>query len=233
VLDIEDEGKVFRLAFTGDLGRHHLPVLRDPEVPDGVECLISESTYGDRQHAPIEQMGDQLVEVIQRTVARGGKILIPSFALERAQEIVYELKQLRRAGRLPAIPVYVDSPLTVKLTDVFRMHPECYDAAARAMLQSGDSPFEFEGLRYVTEVEESMAIDAEERPSITIAASGMCEAGRVLHHLRARIEESRGSDSLAQEYYRQFLRRYDRPMPSQAHLVSESKAALARLQQDK
>jgi metallo-beta-lactamase family protein len=193
VLDIEDEGRTFRLAFTGDLGRHHLPVLRDPEVPTGVECLISESTYGDRLHAPIEQMGDQLVAVVKRTVARGGKVLIPSFALERAQEIIYELKQLRRAGRLPAIPVYLDSPLAVRLTDVFRLHPECYDASARTLLQSGDSPFEFEGLRYVSSVEDSMAIDAESRPSITIAASGMCEAGRVLHHLRAGIEDARNT----------------------------------------
>jgi metallo-beta-lactamase family protein len=193
VLDIDDEGRSFRLAFTGDLGRHHLPVLRDPEVPTGVECLISESTYGDRLHPPIQQMGDQLVEVVKRTVARGGKVIIPSFALERAQEIIYELKLLRREGRLPEIPVYLDSPLAVRLTDVFRLHPECYDSAARALLQSGDSPFEFEGLRYVSSVEDSMAIDAESRPSITIAASGMCEAGRVLHHLRAGIEDSRNT----------------------------------------
>ena len=193
VLDIDDEGRSFRLAFTGDLGRHHLPVLRDPEVPTGVECLISESTYGDRLHPPIQQMGDQLVEVVKRTVARGGKVIIPSFALERAQEIIYELKLLRQEGRLPEIPVYLDSPLAVRLTDVFRLHPECYDAAARALLQSGDSPFEFEGLRYVSTVEDSMAIDAESRPSITIAASGMCEAGRVLHHLRTGIEDSRNT----------------------------------------
>jgi metallo-beta-lactamase family protein len=193
VLDVEDEGRALRLAFTGDLGRHHLPILRDPEVPDGVECLITESTYGDRLHGDVALMGEELADVIRRTHARGGKIVIPSFALERAQEVVYELKLLRRAGRIPALPVYVDSPLTVKLTDVFRLHPECYDSAARELLDAADSPFQFEGLRYVSSVEDSMAIDRDDRPAIIIAASGMCEAGRVLHHLRSTIGDSKNA----------------------------------------
>ncbi len=193
VLDVEDEGRRVRVAFTGDLGRHHLPILRDPEVPARVDCLITESTYGDRLHPAIEQMGEELAAVVGRTVARGGKIIIPSFALERAQEIVYELKRLRQDGRIPPIPVYVDSPLTVKLTDVFRLHPECYDADARALLQGNDSPFEFEGLRYVSDPEESKAIDQSERPAIIIAANGMCEGGRVLHHLRATIGDSKNA----------------------------------------
>jgi metallo-beta-lactamase family protein len=191
VLDVEDEGRTLRLAYTGDLGRHHLPILRDPEVPTGVECLLTESTYGDRLHGDIARTGDALAEIVRRTHARGGKIIIPSFALERAQEIIYELKLLRAAGRIPALPVYVDSPLTVKLTDVFRLHPECYDAEARELLRRRDSPFHFEGLRYVSSAEESIAIDRDERPAIIIAASGMCEAGRVLHHLRATLEDSR------------------------------------------
>ena len=196
VLDVEDEGRPNghrRIAFTGDLGRHHLPILRDPEVPDGVDCLLSESTYGDRLHPSIEDTSDELAAIIARTVARGGKIVIPSFALERTQEIVYELKLLRARGRVPAIPVYVDSPLSVKLTDVFRLHPECYDKEARALLRGEDSPFQFDGLRYVSDVEDSKAIDQEERPSITISASGMCEAGRVLHHLRATVEDSKNT----------------------------------------
>jgi metallo-beta-lactamase family protein len=193
VLNIEDEGRVLRLAFTGDLGRHHLPILRDPEVPDGVECLLTESTYGDRLHGSIEKMGDDLAEVVRRTHARGGKLVIPSFALERAQEIVYELKILRAQGRIPALPVYVDSPLTVKLTDIFRLHPECYDRAARELLKGQDSPFQFEGLRYVSEVQESIDIDLDDRPSIIISASGMCEAGRVLHHLRATITDPKNT----------------------------------------
>jgi metallo-beta-lactamase family protein len=187
VLDIDDEGEHTRIAFTGDLGRHHLPILRDPEVPDGAHCLIMESTYGDRLHDPIEQAGDALAEVIQRTFQRGGKVIIPSFALERAQEIIYELKQLKARGRLPNIPVYVDSPLTVKLTEVFKQHPDCYDRETFDLLNSGDSPFDFEGLHYVSDVEESKAIDAKPGPAIIISASGMCEGGRVLHHLRATI----------------------------------------------
>lgn len=193
VLDIDDDGRTLRLAFTGDLGRHHLPILRDPEVPSRVECLLTESTYGDRLHGPIERLGDDLAAVINRTHGRGGKIVIPSFALERAQEIVYELKLLKRRGAIPELPVYVDSPLTVKLTEVFRLHPDCYDQAARELLRSNDSPFEFEGLTYVSDVEESKRIDEDQRPSIIVSASGMCEAGRVLHHLRTTIGDSRNT----------------------------------------
>jgi metallo-beta-lactamase family protein len=193
VLDIDDDGRDLRLAFTGDLGRHHLPILRDPQIPSRVECLLMESTYGDRLHPPVERLGDDLAAVVTRTTARGGKIVIPSFALERTQEIVYELKLLRRQERIPAVPVYVDSPLTVKLTDVFRLHPECYDEAARELLRREDSPFEFSGLKYVSDVEESKRIDEETRPSIIISASGMCEAGRVLHHLRATVGDSRNT----------------------------------------
>jgi len=191
VLDIEDEGRRTRLAFTGDLGRRGLPILRDPEIPAQVEALITESTYGDRLHAPIEETGEALAATIRRTVERGGKVIIPAFALERAQELVYQLKRLRESRRIPAVPVYVDSPLTVKLTDVFRLHPECYDGEARALLQQSSSPFEFEGLRYVSDVEDSKAIDASDAPAIVIAGSGMCEGGRVLHHLRATIGDAR------------------------------------------
>jgi metallo-beta-lactamase family protein len=193
ILDIEDDGQTTRLAFTGDLGRRHLPILRDPEIPDGVEHLLMESTYGDRLHDPIEKAGEALAEVVRRTCGRGGKVVIPSFALERAQEIIYELKHLRQNGSIPPVPVYVDSPLTVKLTDVFRLHPECYDREARELLHRASSPFDFEGLRYVSDLEDSKAIDAEERPSIIIAGSGMCEGGRVLHHLRGIIGDPRST----------------------------------------
>jgi metallo-beta-lactamase family protein len=193
VLDIDDEGRSVRLVYTGDLGRHHLPILRDPEVPSGAECLISESTYGDRLHAPMARTEEELASVVRRTLDRGGKVLIPTFALERAQEVIYDLKRLRQSGQLPQVPVYLDSPLAVRLTDVFRLHPECYDHDARALLQGQDSPFDFAGLRYVSSVEDSMAIVAETRPSIVIAASGMCEAGRILHHLRAGIDDARNT----------------------------------------
>jgi metallo-beta-lactamase family protein len=137
------------------------------------------------------ETGEALAAAIRRTVGRGGKVIIPAFALERAQEIVYQLKRLRAEARVPAVPVYVDSPLTVKLTDVFRLHPECYDAEARALLQQSSSPFEFEGLRYVSDVEDSKAIDGRDEPAVIIAGSGMCEGGRVLHHLRACIGDDR------------------------------------------
>jgi metallo-beta-lactamase family protein len=190
-LDVEDGGHVRRVVFTGDLGRHHLPILGDPEIPDGATALITESTYGDRLHPPIAAMDDELAAVVTRTIGRGGKIIIPSFALERAQEVVYALKGLRRAGRIPLVPVYVDSPLASNLTQVFRLHPECYDADARAALAGGDSPFEFDGLRYVASVEESVALTHSADPAIVIAAGGMCEGGRVLHHLKAIVEEPR------------------------------------------
>jgi metallo-beta-lactamase family protein len=194
ILEIEDDdGKTKRVAFTGDLGRRNMPILRDPEVPEGIDTLITESTYGDRLHKPIEAMTEELAAIVKRTYERGGKLVIPSFALERAQEVVHALKQLRNEGRVPKIPVYVDSPLTVKITDIFKLHPECYDAETRALVQGKDSPFDFEDLRYVHEKEESKAIDSEREPSIIIAASGMCEAGRILHHLKATIESDRNT----------------------------------------
>jgi metallo-beta-lactamase family protein len=186
-------GDTRRLVFSGDLGRHNMPILRDPEVPPGASCLIMESTYGDRNHDPIEEMEDQLHDVITRTVKRGGKVIIPSFALERAQEVIYSLKQLEKQGRLPNVPVYVDSPLTVKLTDVFRIHPECFDEETRTLLLEGDSPFDFAGLRYVSSVEDSKAIDRSDTPCVVISASGMCEFGRVVHHLVAALENRRNS----------------------------------------
>ena len=192
VIDVEDGGRHARIAFTGDLGRHHLPILRDPEVPDDVDVLISESTYGDRLHGPITESTDELTRAIRRTAARGGKVIVPSFALERAQEVIYTLGLARREGAVPpSLPVYVDSPLATRLTDVFRLHPDCYDQATYEALRSGRSPFDFDGLRYVTDVEESKAISADPRPCVIIAGSGMCEGGRVLHHLRGAVADPR------------------------------------------
>jgi metallo-beta-lactamase family protein len=190
-LDIEDQGRVERVVFTGDLGRQGMPILRDPEIPEGATRLILEGTYGDRVHPPLESLDDELAAVVNRTAGRGGKVLIPSFALERAQQLIVSLKKLRKAGRIPALPVYVDSPLTTDITQVFRLHPECYDAELSSLLAHGDSPFAFEGLRFIDRVEESRAIDASDEPSIIISASGMCEAGRILHHLRAHLSDRR------------------------------------------
>jgi metallo-beta-lactamase family protein len=193
VLDVEEDGKTRRIVFTGDLGRNGRPILRDPEVPEGTDVLLTESTYGDRLHDNTDKMDDDLAAVVNRTHARGGKLIIPSFALERAQEVIFALKGLRVKGLIPDIPVFVDSPLTVKITDVFKLHPECFDAETRALLRARSSPFDFDGLTYVDDVEGSKAIDADQRPSIIISASGMCEAGRVLHHLKASIEDEKST----------------------------------------
>jgi metallo-beta-lactamase family protein len=193
VLDVEDEGKTKRIVFTGDLGRNHMPILRDPELVDGANVLVTESTYGDRLHPPLEAMDEAFVELIKRVYKRGGKMIVPSFALERAQEVVYAIKRLRIKRAIPPIPVYVDSPLTVKITDVFKMHPECYDDETRALIQGHESPFDFDHLRYVSDREDSKAIDASDECSIIISASGMCEAGRVLHHLKASIEDPKNA----------------------------------------
>jgi metallo-beta-lactamase family protein len=192
-LDADVVGEQRRLVFSGDLGRRNMPILRDPEVPPGASCLLMESTYGDRIHDPIERVEEELLEIVKRTVERGGKVIVPSFALERAQEVIYALKDLKKQGRLPNIPVYVDSPLTVKLTDVFRIHPECFDGATRNAFLAGDSPFDFDGLRYVSSVEDSKAIDQSEEPAVVISASGMCEYGRVVHHLAATLESRKNT----------------------------------------
>jgi metallo-beta-lactamase family protein len=191
VLDIEDEGQQKRLVFTGDLGRRAMPILRDPEVPSGAELLITESTYGDRLHANVGEMDEALLAAVRRVFERGGKVIIPSFALERAQEIIFALKRLRSSGRLPRVPVYVDSPLTVKITEVFKLHPECFDEAARRLLGGRESPFEFEELRYVSDRRDSQSLDESAEPAVIISASGMCEGGRVLHHLQAMVEDPR------------------------------------------
>jgi metallo-beta-lactamase family protein len=191
ILDLDDAGARTRLAFTGDLGRRDLPILRDPEVVSGAHCLLMESTYGDRLHPPLGDAIGTLASTIQRTIGRGGKVIIPAFALERAQELVHALHRLRLENRIPAVPVYVDSPLAIKVTDVFRLHPESLRRELHAQLQGNHTPFDFPGLTYVSDVEDSKAIDASPEPSIMIAGSGMCEGGRVLHHLRATIEDPR------------------------------------------
>jgi metallo-beta-lactamase family protein len=193
ILDVEDDDQKIRLAFTGDLGRKHIPILREPEIPEGVTHLLMESTYGDRLHDPIESTTHAFADVINRTCNRGGRIVIPAFALERAQEIIYELKKLHDDKRIPSIPVYIDSPLTVKLTDVFKLHPECYDVDTLNLLRGMNSPFEFPGLEYVSSVEDSKKIASFNGSSIVISASGMCEAGRVLHHLAATVEDPKNT----------------------------------------
>ena len=192
-VDVKMNGHRRRVAFSGDIGRRNLPILRDPVPPEHADYVIMESTYGNRTHAPAEDMQGQLLDVIQRTRARGGKVIIPSFALERAQEIVYSLNQLIKDGRLKPLPVYVDSPLTVNLTEVFRRHPECYDADATEFDHDHGDPFGFRLLTMVESVDESKALNTLDHPAVIISASGMCEAGRIVHHLRNSIEDKRNT----------------------------------------
>jgi metallo-beta-lactamase family protein len=194
VLDVEEDGSRKRVAFTGDLGRAERPILRDPEVVSDVDLLITESTCGDRLHDPRDKMDEDLGRVISSTIRRGGRVIIPSFALERAQEIIVAIKQLKRTGAIPrSLPVYVDSPLTVRVTDVFKLHPECYDHETRQMMRGDDSPFEFDDLTYVEDKELSKRVSSSGEPAVVISASGMCEAGRVLHHLRTAVEDPKNT----------------------------------------
>ena len=192
-LDLEEAGVRKRLVFSGDLGRPNAPILRDPETLDGADVLLVESTYGDRLHEPYTEMDDRLAAIITRTFARGGKVLVPSFALERAQEVLHSLTRLQLAGKLGPIPIYVDSPLTVRLTQVFQRHTECFDSETLALMRSGRSPFDPQNVRYVSDVEESKAIDASDEPCVIVSASGMCEAGRIVHHLRASLDDPRST----------------------------------------
>ena len=187
VLDVEHGAEHRRIIFSGDLGRKNMPILRDPERAEGADVLLCESTYGDRVHPPRETMDAALAEVVTRTAARGGKVIIPTFALERAQELLLSLRHLRESGAIAPIDVYVDSPLAVKVTDVFRMHPECFDPETRALFRGGASPFDFDRLEYVSSVEDSKRVAGGDRPMIVLAGSGMCESGRVVHHLRSAI----------------------------------------------
>jgi metallo-beta-lactamase family protein len=192
VLDLQERGRRFRLGFTADLGRLHLPILKDPESLTDLDALIIESTYGNREHDPISESGSELSEVIRSTYAKGGKLIIPAFALERTQELLFLLAGLKASGDLPAdMPVYVDSPLAVRCTEVFVQHSEAYDKDTRALIEKGMNPFDFPGLHMVHSVEESMALNTARASMIIIAASGMMEAGRVLHHLHNSIEDPR------------------------------------------
>jgi metallo-beta-lactamase family protein len=172
-----------RLVYSGDIGRSGLPIVRDPEPPAGpVDTLIVESTYADREHEPVPDAERRLGEIVRRVAARGGKVLVPSFALGRTQEVVYSLHRLWRAGEIPEVPVYIDSPLAVDVTAVFRLHPEIFDRRER-LVADGAKLFDFPLVRYVRDVADSMRLNTLAGPAVIVAASGMAESGRILHHL--------------------------------------------------
>lgn len=187
------EADGIRLAFSGDVGRHGLPIIRDPEHLDPVDYLIMESTYGNRFHPTLAHAADVLADIVNRTAGRGGKIIVPAFAVGRTQQLVLLLHQLMDAQRIPSLPIFVDSPLAVNATEVFRKHPECYDLEARQFLTDGDDPFGFRLLTYIREAAESKKLNDLRGPCVILSASGMCEAGRILHHLRNNIENPRNT----------------------------------------
>jgi len=192
-LTLVEDGRTVRLGFSGDVGRAGLPIINDPETLPPVDYLIMESTYGDRLHKPIEAVGDKLEAIVNRTYGRGGRLIVPSFAVGRTQQLVLMLHELINAGRIPAFPIFVDSPLAVNITEVYRKHSELFDAEARQFSDKGEDPFGFSRLRYVREVAESKALNDLHGPYMVISASGMCEAGRILHHLKNGIGDSRNT----------------------------------------
>jgi len=189
VLDIEENGRKLRLWFSGDIGRRKLPLLRDPVLPEAADYLLMESTYGDKPHRDPDDAYVEFRDVVNRTIRRGGKVIIPAFAVGRTQELVYCLNQMMQSGDVPKVPVFVDSPLAVNASDIFRKHPEVFDEETREFVAHAKHPaLDFAQLTYTRSVEESKALNERKDPMVIISASGMAEAGRILHHLRNNIE---------------------------------------------
>jgi len=193
LLHYHGDGRRTRVVFSGDVGRPGQAIVRDPDTMPHADYLILESTYGDRLHKDLEAVSAKLAEVINRTCQRGGKIIVPAFAVGRTQQLVLLLHELANQGKIPRIPVFVDSPLAVDVTTVFREHAECFDEETREYLLEGEDPFGFSQLRYIREVGESKALNDLRGPFVVISASGMCEAGRILHHLKNNIEDPRNT----------------------------------------
>ncbi|MEW6403693.1 MAG: MBL fold metallo-hydrolase [Chloroflexota bacterium] len=193
-LEIEERGRKIRLWFSGDIGRFKLPLLRDPVLPDEVDYMIMESTYGDKSHDDPEAAFVKFRDVVKRTVDRGGKVIVPAFSVGRTQELVYNLNIMMTRGDVPMIPVYVDSPLAVNTTKVFKDHPECFDPETRKFVEEARHPaLDFKMLTYIQSVDESKALNGRTDPMVIISASGMAETGRILHHLKNNIEDGRNT----------------------------------------
>ena len=189
VLDVTENGATRRLWYSGDIGRRNLPLLRDPVLPKSADFMIMECTYGDRPHDDPQKAFDELREVLNRTLRRGGKVIIPAFAVGRTQELVYDIHQLMDSQEIPRVPVYVDSPLAVNASEVFRLHPEVFDKETREFIQNDRhrAALGFGMLTYIHSVEASKALNNQHEPMIIISASGMAETGRILHHLKNNI----------------------------------------------
>ena len=192
VLECTEAGVTRRLVFSGDIGRWGLPIIRDPRPPHGADVVIMESTYGDRDHPAAEDMRERLGAVVRETAAKGGRVLIPAFAVGRTQEIVYDLHALVRAKRIPAIPIYIDSPLATEATTVFGMHPDIFDKSEDLVTAVQDL-FRFDLVHYTRDVAESKALNSQRGPMVIISPSGMAEVGRILHHLKNGASDPRNT----------------------------------------
>jgi metallo-beta-lactamase family protein len=181
---MQDMGEEVKIVFSGDLGKQNQLIVKDPQKISTADYLFIESTYGNRLHRSFEDSKKELLEAIEHAVSRGEKVIIPAFALERTQEILYLLGEFHRSGALPDVPVYLDSPLAIKATEIFRKHKKYYDEEARAIVDQGFDPFDMPNLHFTPTTSESMAINEKPGPAIIVAASGMCTAGRIKHHLK-------------------------------------------------
>jgi metallo-beta-lactamase family protein len=193
VIHYRNNGTRVRLAYSGDLGRPNLPITRPPDALPPVDYLILESTYGGRFHKSAAHVANKLRDVVNRTCARGGRIIVPAFAVGRTQQLVLLLHELANQGLIPGIPIFVDSPLAVNVTAVFRKHVECFNAETRRYLLDGEDPFGFSRLQYIREAADSKKLNDLHGPFMVISASGMCEQGRILHHLRNGLEDPRNT----------------------------------------
>jgi metallo-beta-lactamase family protein len=193
VISIKENGRTIKLAFTGDLGRKNLPMLQDPDGISDIDYLIIESTYGGKDHKDIALAYDRVAEVINETYAKGGKVIIPVFAVERTQEVLFVLNKLFIQKKIPSIKIFVDSPLAVAVTELFEKHEECFDKEMIYFLNNGEGPFTQEMVQYVKTVEESKAINDFKGRCVILSATGMCEAGRILHHLKNNITDAKNT----------------------------------------
>jgi metallo-beta-lactamase family protein len=195
VLDIEERGRNYRFWFSGDIGRRDLPILRDPVLPIDADYLLMECTYGDKPHLDPQIAYEELRDVVVKTANRGGKVIIPAFAVGRTQELVYCLHQMIANGDVPRLPVFVDSPLAINASQIFRAHPEVFDEETWEFIRQDKhhAVLDFDLLSYTRSVEESKAINEVQGPAVIISASGMAEVGRILHHLKNNIEDPRNT----------------------------------------
>jgi len=193
IFDIRENGKKLRLAYIVDLGRKNLPILRNPDIVKDIHFMIIESTYGNRLHEDMSGTEDKLSQVVNETIQDGGKIIVPAFSLGRTQEVVYCLSRLQSKKRIPPIQIFVDSPLSVDVTEIFKLHPECFDKETNEMIALHENPFGWKNVTYIRDVEESKKLNQTDEPCVIISASGMCEAGRILHHLKNNIEDSKNT----------------------------------------